>query len=214
MLITKNLLNTTQIQQLRDFFDNGNDQEYVDWKYKTGEILDKRLNIQKNNPEYKIIEDIVKQFAPDYTFIWGAYQRQSLPHSIHLDDDSTNENTYTIVIALDTIPEFKTIIWQEKLNDNKSLNKNIWKWGNNNIKLEKKSNITELEDLEHTPKNQNNNMYCDYLTLDGIYSYEAGAGVVFNSKKIHCSNNWVKYSQHKYRDLVQIKFKTTNFYDF
>jgi len=215
MLVINDIISQSEVQEFKKYFLDHRENEYINWKQKSGDALDVRLNIKNNNPEFKIIENVVKRFAPDVTDIWSAYQRQNFPHNIHIDEYHTpNPNAYTIVIAMDTIPEFKTIVWQEKLEDNKALVKYVFKWGNNNIKLEKKNNISETEDLEHTPKNKDNNMFCDYLTLDGIFSYVSGSGVLFNARKFHCTSNWVKYPQFKYRDLLQIHFLTENFHDF
>ena len=57
----------------------------------------------------------------------------------------------------------------------------------------------------HVTYDENQNDYmCDYLTLDGIYTYKAGNGCLFNARQMHCTNNWTKYKKFKYRELLQI----------
>ena len=52
-------------------------------------------------------------------------------------------------------------------------------------------------------ENQNDYM-CDYLTLDGIYTYKKGSGCLFDARQFHCTSNWPKYKKFKNRELLQI----------
>jgi hypothetical protein len=105
---------------------------------------------------------------------------------------------------LDTIPEFRTIVWKEQARNNEMLHEYIANWGINRHTMSKISNISETEDLEHTLDVNQDAYMCDYLELDGIYSYKKNCGVLFNAKQFHCTSNWVKYNRWSYRELLQI----------
>ena len=136
--------------------------------------------------------------------IWTAYQRQSFAHQIHIDDYGMEKNypCYTMVFSMDTVPEFKTIVWKETAVNNQALQEHIQKWGEHRTK--KLSNISELEDLEHTYDKNQNDYFADYLQLDGIYTYKSGNGVLFNARQYHCTSNWLKYPEFEYRELLQV----------
>lgn len=214
MKIIQNIITLEEVQKFKDYFDNNCNDEYVNWLTDSDKPLDIRLPIKKDTQEWEIITNAVTNICPDAKDIWSALQRQNFPHSIHIDDyEVPNPNTYTIVIALDTIPEFKTVVWQEKFESNAAFKKHCFKIENKIKSMSKLSTISEVEDLEHTPTIQNYKL-CDYLTLDGIFSYECGSGVLFSARKLHCTSNWLKYTQYKHRNLLQIHFTTEKSYDF
>jgi hypothetical protein len=95
-------------------------------------------------------------------------------------------------------------VWKEKSWDNAELHIFVNQWGKLRKLKKKVSNISEVEDLEHTyDKNQESYM-ADYLNLDGIYSYKAGTAVLFDATQLHCTSNWKKYNEFPYRELLQI----------
>ena len=164
--------------------------------------------IDQSSPEFQIVRRIVEQNFKDPIEYWSAYQRQTNPHSIHIDDygyDKEKGNfRYTFVIAMDTVPEFKAIVWKETCWDNEELHKFIINWGKTRRLQKKKSNISETEDLEHTYDENQESYLADYLTLDGIYSYKTGTACLFDATQLHTTSNWRKYSQFPYRELLQI----------
>jgi hypothetical protein len=103
---------------------------------------------------------------------------------------------------LDTVPEFKTIVWKETAASNAKLHEYIANWGQH--RTEKISDISQTEDLEHTYDENQNDYMCDYLTLDGIYTYKEGSGCLFDARQFHCTSNWPKYKKFKNRELLQI----------
>jgi hypothetical protein len=205
MKILNNVFESKQIQLFKDYWTRNQHNAYVNWEH-NGEILDQRLVLHENKPEYDLIKQIVLQTFTDPVSIWAAYQRQRHAHQIHIDDygEDTQYFRYTYVFSLDTVPEFKTIVWKEKAHNNKELHKYLETWGNNRTKLSKKSNISELEDLEHTYDENQDDYWCDYLTLDNVYTYQAGCGVLFDATQFHCTSNWLKYPKFTHRELLQV----------
>lgn len=202
----KNLLSKEQIDHFRTFWETKKDRVYVNFEVDEG-VIDNRLQVKGSDPEFKIIEDIVKSVHPNATDIWSALQRQNRAHNIHIDDYSmqTPHPTYTYVIALDTIPEFRTIVFKEKSGSNeKMVEEYFMTWDPEN--QPRVSNISETEDMEHTQDPNNGKYIADYLNLDGIFTYEAGAGVLFETIQLHCTSNWNKHTQYKMRELLQIHY--------
>jgi hypothetical protein len=203
MKILNNILSPEEIDQFRKFWTDQAHRVYVNWEDEDG-IVDHRLPVTAADPEWSIIQRIVEAVFPGHGRIWSALQRQNRAHNIHIDDFSTESPhpTYTYVIAFDTVPEFRTIVWQERCADNDALFKYLDAW--NPETDQKISNISEVEDLEHTLDPNKNAYLADYLTLDGIFSYQAGSAVLFETIQLHCTSNWRKYSQHNVRELLQI----------
>ena len=107
-------------------------------------------------------------------------------------------------MALDTVPEFRTIVWKEKCCDNEELHRYVAKWGEERDHWPRVSNISAVEDLEHTFDKNQGDYLADYLELDGVFSYEQGSTALFETVQLHCTSNWCKYPQHNLRELLQI----------
>jgi hypothetical protein len=157
MKLRNNILTAEEIVQLRSFWNTHSDRVYLNWADEDG-VVDHRLPIMDSDPEWDIIKRIVVEDFPKHGRVWSALQKQSRAHNIHIDDFS-KENphpTWTYVIALDTVAEFKTIVWKETCADNAALIDFVQKW--NPATDPKLSNISETEDLEHT-RDPNKNAY-------------------------------------------------------
>lgn len=204
MQILNEIFNKDEVNTLRNYWNNNwNENSYVNWEI-DGKVLDRRLILLKKSKEYKMIEEVVHRYFKNPIDIWTAYQRQNFAHQIHIDDYGIEKNCpcYTMVFSMDTVPEFKTIVWKETAANNQKLQEHIQRWGKN--RTEKLSNISELEDIEHTYDENQHDYFADYLHLDGIYTYKSGSGVLFNARQYHCTSNWLKYSKFTYRELLQV----------
>lgn len=202
MIFLESIISNDEINTIRDFYELHKDECYVNWQ-EEDKIIDIRCTIPS---EFAIINKIVKTYFKNPLDVWAGYQRQSKPHNIHIDDYGINEikDIYTLIISLDTIPEFKTFVWKEQASSNAELHKYVAKWGEDRSTLIRLNTISEMEDLEHTKDINQDDYMCDYLELDGIYSYKKGCGVLFSAKQFHCTSNWVKYKKWEYRELLQI----------
>ena len=129
MKIRNSVVSPDEIAQLRSFWDIHADRVYLNWADEDG-VVDHRLPIKDTDPEWAIIKRIVGEDFPKHGRVWSALQRQSRAHNIHIDDYSkeNKDPTWTYVIALDTVPEFRTIVWKEKCADNEALIKFIQEW--------------------------------------------------------------------------------------
>jgi len=204
MQFLNEIFNADQIDIFRNYWNNNwSEKSYINWEI-DGKVLDRRLVLPKKSKEYEIIEEVVLRYVKNPINIWTAYQRQNFAHHVHIDDYriETNYPCYTMIFSMDTIPEFKTIVWKETAVNNRALQEHIHAWGKH--RTEKISNISELEDLEHTYDENQHDYFVDYLHLDGIYTYKSGSGVFFNARQYHCTSNWVKYPKFSYRELLQV----------
>jgi hypothetical protein len=205
MIICHNELSVEEIQIFKNYWNNNQDSAYINW-VQDNQVLDRRLTIEPDSPEMSIIKRIVGKYFDKIDDLWSAYQRQNFCHNIHIDDYGNEQDgfIYTFVLSLDTEPRFKTIVWKEQCASNEELHKYINRWGEERASIAKKTNISDIEDLDHTYDENQQDYMCDYLDLDGVYTYKAGSGVLFNAKQFHCTSNWKKYSDIPYRDLLQI----------
>lgn len=205
MKIIENAFNQEQLQIFKNYWANNQTKTYVNWEL-DGEVLDRRLILNESGPEFSLVKEVVLKDFTNPIQIWSAYQRQNFCHHIHIDDygDDTPFFRYTYVFSLDTVPEFNTIVWKEAAHNNDALKEHVGEWGKQRLLLSKKSNISETQDLEHTYDENQEDYFCDYLTLDGIYNYKAGCGVLFGATQYHCTSNWRKYPQFNYRELLQV----------
>jgi hypothetical protein len=216
MILLDQIISESEIVAFKKYFQNNFDKKYVNWSSDDEQIIDHRLTISESSPEFEIIRRIVaNNFTKDPVKIWSAYQRQGKPHNIHIDDYGselkdklTQHFRYTYILAMDTVPEFKAVIWKEKCWDNEELHTFVQQWGKLKKFKKKISNISESEDLEHTFDQNQESYMADYLTLDGIYTYKIGTACLFDATQLHCTSNWIKYNKFPYRELLQIHVLT------
>jgi hypothetical protein len=222
MQIFNDLITKEEIAQMRQYWADYQYKKKINWVMDDGKIVDHRLEIANNHYETPLSPIINRIIAThfDTTKIlskWSALQRQTNPHHPHIDDygkDECEANTdlrmYTYIIALDTIPEFKTIVWTEGAISNHIMNQIFPTFKT------RRSYLSQQEDLDHVIawdcEGEKISM-ADLFTLDGIFSYQAGAGCLFNGKKLHTTSYWLKYPQHQYRDLLQIHVLTSQHLD-
>lgn len=205
MLILDNIISESEIELFKQYFQTNFDKKYVNWKV-GDKIIDYRLLIDNGGLEFDIVRRIVTNNFTDVVDVWSAYQRQTNPHGIHIDDYGSDKTLYryTYVLPMSTEPRFKTIVWKEKCWDNDALHAYVTNWGKIRRLKKKVSNISEIEDLEHTYDENQASYLSDYLTLDGIFPYKKGTGVLFDATQLHCTSNWKKYNEFSYRELLQI----------
>jgi hypothetical protein len=206
MKIYDQLINESEIATLKEFFKNHQDKKYVNWAV-NDYIIDNRIMINPNSAEFDIVRKIVSIKFDNPKLVWAAYQRASGSHNTHIDpgDDGNHiENyRYTIIVAMDTNPDFKTLIWCEKFSSVNEWVSYIQQWGENRQLTNKISNISQLEALDHTFDTNQNDYIVDYLKLDGVFTYTSGSGVLFDARQVHCTNDWCKLG-HTHRDLLTI----------
>jgi len=222
MQILSNLLSADEISQMKQYWIDHENKKYVNWIQDDGLLIDHRLVIHNTpdviTPLSGIIDRIIEtNHDPDLIEErWAALQRQTNPHGAHIDDFGKEKierdpslRMYTYIIALDTVPEFKAIVWKETAASNDAMIK-MWPEFENRIRV---SHLSEQEDLDHVGLVGNKDIPSgvnlgDILVLDGIFTYHAGSGCLFDGKQIHTTSYWKKYPKFTHRDLLQIHVLT------
>jgi hypothetical protein len=218
MRILQELLTAAEIQELKQHWQSHTPQHYLNQQMEDGTIIDHRLKIIHEESETRwepVIDRIIMSVFDQGQIIkkWAALQRQTNPHHQHIDDFAKEEceadlslRMYTFIVALDTIPEFKTIVWKEGAPSNAVLDR-LWR----SITRKRKNRLSEQEDLDHIvriPFEDQQVALTDFLTVDGIFPYQAGWACLFNGKQVHTTSYWLKYPKHSHRDLLQIHVLT------
>lgn len=219
MQLLENIIDQQDIATFRDYWDKNNQHTYINAWTNPGhphadrsEFIDRRLLIIKGTKSYDIIRRIVDQIWPgENQPFWANFQRQSICHMMHVDEygkDRTNP-TWTIILALDTEPLWKAVIFKEMFNCGDELVDYL----RNRLDFSQppRGDYSEAYDLQHMDNWQNgrNFNFCNWFELDGVFEYRAGDGVLFDTNQAHTTNNWVRYPQFQYRELVQIHIGKT-----
>lgn len=205
MHVIENILTHDEIDSLREIWRRVENRKYVNFQHDDGRIVDHRYPLNRDAEGWALVEKIVYRNFPSATGVWSALQRQSNPHNVHIDNymkETLREdevwNTWTYIIPLETIPEFRVIIWQERAVTNAAMAERF-----RTESWTPKSKISLIEDIDHLPRFGEHNAG-DCFTLDGIFAYRKGAGCLFGAKQFHTTNNWRRYPQHTFRELLQI----------
>jgi hypothetical protein len=210
MILLDQVISDSEITAFKQYFQDNFDKKYTNWQA-SDQVIDHRLRINSNSELFNTINRIVDNNFKNKIDVWAAYQRQSQPHDIHIDDFASDRKDcfrYTYILAMDSVPEFKAIIWKETCWDNDKLREFTSRWGKLGRLRKKISNISETQDLEHTIDNNHMSYMADHLTLDGIYTYKTGTACLFDATQLHCTSNWLKYNKFPYRELLQIHVLT------
>lgn len=208
-----NVISDTECETFKEFWRREEaDRAYVNWE-ENGVVLDRRLQVLHTDAEWEIIMRIVNENFATTEQVWAAYQMQNFAHNIHIDDYGKDQPlpTYTIVISVLTEPKFKTIVWKEVGANNQELQQTILDfYQDTDTQRTRITNISETEDLDHTPPRQPGMQFVDYLNLDGVFSYKKGDAVLFNARQYHCTSNWTKYPEFTGREFLQIHVVSTD----
>lgn len=212
--IVDNLITADEIAAFKQFRNEHQSEAWIDGyvpthpEFEAGQVVDHRILITSEHAVHKIIDRVTRQFLPDVRHIWANYQRQTNPHTLHVDDyckDYEEFPTYTVIIALDDLPEHSAVLYQEEARSCEHLNKMFLDWtAGGRDSTPRKNTWSETEDIEHTVEQYTGTYFGDWLTPDAVFRYQAGRGIFFKASQIHCSGNWRKYNKFTNKDLVQI----------
>jgi hypothetical protein len=207
MIIIDHAITSPQIETVRTYVNNNPKNKYTNW-VEDNEVIDNRWNLNLNDPSLSFITSLVSEYFDRWDKVWSDYQIQTNPHTVHIDEYGKDVwpemKCWTFVIALDTVPEFKTIIWKEEFRDGPNFSNWIeHNWAINRANMPKNT-ISQEQDLEHTYDQNNKDYLVDYLTVEGIFTYKKGSAVLFDGNKLHCTSNWKKYPQFSQRELLQV----------
>ena len=214
--VFKNTISNEVLDEFTEYFISHPEKHYASYVNNEGVTVSHRCDIHQSSTLYKHIKDIASRHFSQFQ-VYGGYQRQSHPHSLHIDENSNGKEkylNYTLVIPILTDHRIKTYVFKEQFRDNLDLRERTAKlrklMSMGAASKLKKSNISETEDLEHTYEKADKDYLANYLDLDGIFQYERNSYVLFNSNQIHCSSNWRKYPEYTTKDILQIHITDLN----
>lgn len=167
--------------------------------------IDRRHVLYAGDEAYRRMGDILYRYVPRGTFFYMAYQRQFLPHQLHVDGvypDTDLNYAKSAIIPLSRNPEgiFKTVIWNRVFLTNKELQEYFKAFIADSSQFPIISNVSQTQDVDHcwggTPS------IVDTIPLDGVYDYQLGSIGMFDRTHLHCSSNWVKYRLVDHKDVI------------
>jgi len=149
--------------------------------------------------------DILYKIVPHGTYFYMAYQRQFLPHQLHVDGvypDTDLNYAKSAIIPLDENPDniFQTIVWNKVMLTNENLSEFFKEFIADSSKFEKVSDASTTLDVNHCWGGAPS--IVDYMPLDGVYNYELGSIGMLDRTHVHCSSNWRKYKHTEYKDII------------
>ena len=208
MIKTFNIVPQETINLFKKIWITDQDRKFINWYDSedqtnvNADIIDQRIEILPGSTEYEILSNLVQEIRPEANRIWAAYQRQSKPHNIHLDD--LEGYTETMVIPLNHDPLAKVLVWKQQCKNVNELHELLSEWGSNEDAIPINPNLHNEYDIDHTRDPNNGRYLGEYMELLGDFSYDLGTINHFPSFNLHCSSDWTKIPGQTCKELVII----------
>lgn len=123
------------------------------------------------------------------------FSRSVYPIGIHTDTDEKNLKGHTIMIPLTSDERIKTLVWKETALTQKGLNEIFQRFQTDLKSFQPQPRISNKFDLRNCWMGRPS--IVDFLQLDGVAEWRAGAIFKFARQQLHASNN--------YREFVEFK---------
>ena len=167
--------------------------------------IDRRHVMTADHEGYKRMADILSRYIPRGTFFYMAYQRQYLPHQLHVDSvypDTDLNYAKSAIIPLDENPNgvFNTIVWNKAFYTNENLQDYFKQFIADSSQFPIVSDVSQTQDVDHCWGGSPS--IVDTMPLDGVYNYQLGSMGMFDRAHLHCSSNWVKYHLVDHKDII------------
>jgi hypothetical protein len=171
----------------------------------TATVMDRRHIPTHTAEGYRKMRNIMDRYVPPGADFYMAYQRQFLPHQLHVDRvPSDKEVSYAksaIIPLSDNINGiFKTIIWNRRFSSNKDLEDYIKAFIADRDQFPIISDVSQMYDVNHCWKSPP--FITDTMTLAGVYDYKLGSIGLFDQVNLHCSSNWLQYKIVDHKDII------------
>jgi hypothetical protein len=210
-----NLISLQQLDWFRKDFDRLINIDFVERLYNPVDakqiygidncsVQDRRHRLSPGDSGYKLMKSILAPIIPASIYFYMAYQRQFLPHQLHVDDVGPNTNldyAKSAIIPLYDDPDniFKTIIWNQVCLNTDQMQTFFRAFIDTPTQFPVLADISGTEDVDHCWGKPS---IVDVMPLDGIYKYELGSMGLFDRTHIHCSSNWRKYNIYDHKDII------------
>lgn len=211
----KDLLTPEDIQWFRDDFQRLIDVDPVSRPYEISDSqriydvecdkIDQRHILSDASEGYHRMKELLSPVIPRDVFFYMAYQRQFLPHQLHVDstiEDTNLDYAKSAIVPLDDNPGgiFKTVVWDKYFLTNEDLQKYFQDFIKDSGRYPSVSSVSKEQDVDHCWSGSPN--IVDSMLLDGVYHYELGSIGMFDRTHVHCSSNWRKYKSVDHKDIV------------
>ena len=205
MIIGKDKITNEMIQDWQQYWKENEKSAHM-----LGEYVAHRIIIGKSKA-LEHIKKIIGYHFNNFEIIFAGHQKQYDAHSLHMDEPGTNRSymTYTLLVPLENDKRIKTVIYNAPANTNEEIRKMIIQYGEETSPRPVRSNQGEKE-LAHTSKHwQHGQYFADTLELKGVFEYNLGNYVIFDTNLIHSSNNWKSIDEWKdnNKEIIQVHFK-------
>lgn len=167
--------------------------------------IDRRHILRAGDEAFRRMGDILFRYVPKGTYFYMAYQRQFLPHQLHVDGtypETDLNNAKSAIIPLDDNPGglFKTVIWDVEFLTNEDLQIYFKKFIEDSSRFPIVSDVSVTQDVGHCWAGTPN--IVDTWPLDGVFVYERGAMGMFDRIHVHCSSNWIRHGLVAHKDVI------------
>lgn len=209
------LFSLEEIQWFKDDMDERIKTNYVDREFDREAAIkifgvdcaihDRRYIMDRSDDCYQRLAKIIRNIIPPDINLYAAYQRQFLPHLLHVDEvnDATRTDwAYSAIIPLDANIDniFKTIVWNKDCPRYQQLSEFFQEFIKDHSRYPKLNDVSSTYDVDHVWTGIPH--ICDHMPFDGIYIYEMGSMGMFDRTHVHCSSNWKKYNLWEYKDII------------
>tara|TARA_R110001592_G_C12947898_1_gene731058 strand:+ start:89 stop:724 length:636 start_codon:yes stop_codon:yes gene_type:complete len=205
MIVGKDKITKEMLQDWQQYWEENKNNFHM-----LGGYIAKRIMIE-DGKALEHVKTIIGHHFNNFKLQFAGHQRQYDAHLLHMDEPGTDRKhmTYTLLVPLSHDKRIKTVIFNEPANTNKEIQNRIMEYGKTISPLPVKSNVGETE-LAHTSKHwQHGQYFADTLELKGIFEYNVGDYVIFDTNLIHSSNNWKNIDdwKDKHKEIIQAHFK-------
>jgi hypothetical protein len=171
----------------------------------TATAIDRRHIHMQNSEGYHKMHNIINRYVPPGLPFYMAYQRQFLPHQLHVDRVPSDQEALYAKSAIIPLSEningiFKTIVWNRRFLSNKDLEDYIQAFIADRNQFPIISDVSQMYDVDHCWKSPP--FITDTMTLAGVYDYKLGSIGLFDQVNLHCSSNWLKYKLVDHKDII------------
>ena len=218
MQVIENFISLQEVTTIKDFY---NSQQFQ-YNFDTYQASPLASWILKD-----ILHNKIQNIFGDYTITpWtDVYQRFLLPVTIHNDSkQKIAQNLFEIsqqpefsylmekfttdyqtegkvlLVPLNQGPSLNTVIWQEKCQG--KINQQVLSQTFEHLTVDRE--LGKLYNLSHTYDIADKH-WCDYLTLDHVYSWKLGSAVIWDRNQLHCATDFTAHCSHK--DAICIMFE-------
>jgi hypothetical protein len=171
----------------------------------TATVIDRRHIHMHDSEGHRRMRDIINRYVPPDVTFYMAYQRQFLPHQLHVDRVPSDQEVPYAKSAIIPLSEningiFKTIVWNHRFSSNKDLEDYIQAFIADRDQFPIISDVSQMYDVDHCWKSPP--FITDTMSLAGIYDYKLGSIGLFDQVNLHCSSNWLKYKVVDHKDII------------